>query len=233
MNKLSALVLGLFAVLAVLHAEDSEVRELAAFDRLVVSKGIEVLLTKSEENKAVVVSEHIDLVNITTEVSGSVLKISLNKVVFTDVMVQVRLNFKDLQKITARNGAAIRALKPTDLKDIEVDANTGSLIELHLNSEWLRLNASEGSVIKIEGRADHIIAQSNSGSSTYTDKVTCADVEIKANTGGNAYVNASEKLIAKASTKGMLTIYGKPTIIEKSSSLGGTILFKDLPQENE
>ncbi len=233
MQKLWISLVLLMGIFSAAVADDNEIRDLDDFDRIEVSRGIEVLLSEGKANKAIVISEHMPLENIITEVSGSTLKITLTKMIFTEVLVQIRLDYVMLQKITAKNGAIVRANKALNLENFEIDADAGSLVEMNLNSEVLRVKATKGSVVKLQGEAKQLIGKSNTGSSIYASKIPCDKLEVSSGTGSNFYVFANTEIVAKGVSGGVVTVYGKPKNIEQSTSLGGKVVFKDIDDQNE
>ncbi len=232
MHRIGMFLMVFMGIAMGLKAEDDEIRELKSFDRIEVSRGIEVLLTQGEENKALIVSEHMPLENIITEVNGSTLKISLTKMMFTEVMVQVRLDFSMLQKISANN-SIVRSQRPLNISNLEVEADNGSLVELNLITEVLRVSATKGSVIKLEGKGSQLLGKSNTGSSIYASKLPSDNVEVSCGTKANFYVHANDKVVAKSTSGGVISVYGTPEKVEKSEAIGGKVYMKDLEPEDE
>lgn len=224
----------LFGIVSLSSAEEeNEIRELKPFDQIDVSRGVEVVLTQTEEHNALIISEYYAMEEVITEVDGTTLKISMAKNNTGDVNVEVRLSFTKLRQITVKGNAIVRATHPLNLENIEIKGNTGGLVELKLNSDIVRLSAGEGTVIRAEGKCNSLDAKCATGSTIYADKLKATDVFAKAGISSKLFVAAEKSIDAKASSGGLITVSGNPSNVVKASTFGGKVQMKDILDAKE
>lgn len=215
------------AVYGAFADEENEIRYLKSFDKIEVSRGVEVVLTKADENNALIISDYYAMDDIVTEVTGSTLKISMAKMTTGDVNVEVRLSYIDLNEMEVKGNAIVRATGPLAFKKIAIKANTGGLVQLELNADEVELSAGENSVLQVKGKCSTLDAKSATTSTIYADKLLANKVIAKAGLGSKLFVSASEKVDAKANSGGVVTVSGNPPKISSATSLGGKVEMKD------
>ncbi len=213
--------------------EENEIRPLKSFEKLDVSRGVEVVLTKTAENNALILSDYYAMDEIITEVSGNTLKISMAKLTTGDVNVEVRLSFTDLKEIEVKGNAIVRATHPLELEKIAIKANTGGLVQLELKSNHVELSAGENSVLQIKGKCASLDAKSATTSTIYADKLMADEVVAKAGIGSKLFVTALKSVDAKANSGGVVTVGGNPPKSNSATSLGGKVEMKDEADANE
>lgn len=214
-------------------AEENEIRNLKPFDQIEVSRGVEVVLTQTNEHNALIISEYYDMEEVITEVNGTTLKISMAKNNTGDVNVEIRLSFTKLRRINVKGNSIVRATHALDLDNIAIKGNTGGLVQLNLNSDIVRLSAGEGSVIRLKGKCNHLDAKCATGSTIYANKLIATDVFAKAGISSKLYVAAEKSIDAKASSGGLIAVSGNPPNLTSSTTLGGKVEMSDVIEDNK
>ena len=209
------------------QSNDHEIRELENFDQVTVAMGIDLTLVHGDQNVAEVDVENIELDDVLTKVDGRRLVIKLKGMDLkfkknVKKNVNVKLTYKELEKIQANSGASVYSDMAVTSELMEVIATSGATIELALESDKVMAKANTGSVIELEGECNQLIVSAGTGSEIDGRNFETNIVEAKANTGSELRVWAKEKLFAKANTGAEIKYKGDPKV-EKKKGTGGSV----------
>ena len=83
--------------------------------------------------------------------------------------------------------------------------------------------SSSGSSVMLAGKAQNVDFDASSGASISGDKLTAANGKAEASSGASVSVSANVNLEAEASSGGRVRYSGNPTMVNVSSSSGGSI----------
>ncbi len=199
-----------------------EVRSVKEFDKLKVTKGINVTLIKGLKPEA-----EINIVNAATEDviienDKNELTIKMKTRIYKDVSVQVYLTYTELREIKTSSGADVDAEGVISGNYLVLDAGMDSSIELKVDVETLEANVSAAR-ITLEGKANTVEAKATTGGKLEAGKLEAREAFITSNTGGVATVNVTKKLEAKAGTGGKIEYSGEPEKVESREIIGGSV----------
>ena len=199
-----------------------EVRDVKEFDKLKVTKGINVTLIKGLKPEAEIniVNTLADDVIIENEKNELIIKMKTR--IYQDVSVQVYLTYTDLREIKTGSGATVDAEEPISGNLLVLDAGMDSSIELEIDVETLEANVSAAR-ITLEGKASTVEAKATTGGKFEAEKLESHEAFITANTGGVATVNVTKQLEAKAGTGGKIEYSGDPEKVKSREIIGGTV----------
>lgn len=194
-----------------------------SFDKFEVNKGIELILTQSE-NKSVSVEtdENLQAV-ITTTVENGTLMVTSNAPFNANKGVIVRVSLSQISGLKSSSGSSVKSTNTLKTKSLIVDSSSGSNVAIDVDAEFISLESSSGSTIKMGGKAVKLETTSSSGSSILAGKLIANEVLSQTSSGSTTVVHPVESLIAKASSGSQVKYYNIPKNLEKKESSGGSI----------
>lgn len=204
-------------------------KEIRDFDHLIVSRGVEVMLEKSNSNTLDIEISGLDENDLILENSGGYLRIKVKTRALWEEMkdhhwwVKVTVPYKTLDYLEAGMGSSLHAREPIESSDLEIEASMGSEVDLPLKVAGLRLEASMGSEVDLEGEADEFEVNASMGSEVDAHNLECKTVKARATMGSEVRVNCTEEFDGKAGMGGSITVSGNPEKFYESTSMGGDI----------
>jgi len=213
------LTLGIFS----LRAQNTDIRVLSPFNKIIITGNMKVELIKGNKEEVKIVSNYINPKDIVTELSNNTLKIKMMSNLFNKSDIDVFITYKNLEGITA-NASANIVIKDTIItNNFVAKATSAAQIELITNIESIEFNVYQGAQIIVSGNVDKQESYVNTGGILSATNLQCNKVFIKLNTGGKAEVVAKEEIEATINTGADLSYFGKPEKETITNKLGGTI----------
>ncbi|MEE9408784.1 MAG: head GIN domain-containing protein [Polaribacter sp.] len=215
----------------VLVAQSKVTKNLGDYTTLKVYNGIELELIKSDEQKLEITGEKSEMVKIKNV--NNTLKLSLPFSLkpsdnSADGKILIKLFYnKDIAIVDANEGATITG-KDFNQTKVEVNAQERAFINLTTTSDYLKVRASSGGIIKLTGTAKnqeidldlygvyHGFGLKATGNST-----------VKSGTGAKAEVLAGKTLSAKIGFGGSIFYKGNPEVTKDKKVIGGIIQKRD------
>ena len=213
----------LLFVVNILVAQEEITMNLGDFHTVKTFRGLQVELKKGDSPKIIIDGPKSSEVSVKN--NNGVLKISMSLThTFSadDVMVYLYYS-KDIDVIDANEGSHIFSEELFKQTKLKVNTQEAGHITLKLDTEELEVVATTGGMIKLEGASARQRVKVNTGGIFKGEELKTENADVKANTGGLAYVNATKFADASASTGGMITLKGDPEEVKKSESLGGYV----------
>lgn len=214
----------------------------ASFSDIRVSGGLNVYITQSDIETILVEADENLQDLIITEVENQVLKIRTKKNIGKAASKKVMVNIKNVENIKVSSGSNVYSTNTitsqhlqlesssgsnmtlnTATKSLVCEASSGSNITLQLTASAVECSSSSGSNITLTGEALKILAEASSGSNIYAGELLSESSHVNASSGSNITVNATEELVAKATSGGGVYYSGNPHKIEKSNHMSGHI----------
>lgn len=193
----------------VVYGENVQKREIGPFHAIETSSGIEVLITRSnQEELAVSVGNKEYLDEVKTVVTGGVLKISRNidwkfwnK--WKNWKVKVYVSYKELESIKANSGGSIHG---TDV-----------------NLTALNVRMNSGGTVNLSGSVGSLDIEANSGAQFRSYGLTTTTCEAEVSSGGGIQVTVSKEISARASSGGYIRFKGDGLIRDINVNSGGSV----------
>ncbi len=201
-----------------------EVRDLAGFDEIKVSRGMNVYLTSGDGFKVLVRADENLLEVIETEVLGDELIVSARANIRGATAKAVYVTLPDLEKVKSTAGSNVFSEGTITANDIELSSSAGANIRFFLEANRVEANASAGANIFLDGKTKTLIAGASSGSNIKAGDLKCREAELKVSSGANLWASTSEQLMAKASSGGNIFYSGNPSSTNISKSSGGNVI---------
>lgn len=215
-----------------------------AFDELRVSRGITVVLTAKASDKMTIEADDnvMDYVTVTTEQNKLSLSIdkSIQNLSNASVTITIPTDGK-IDKLDASSAAKIVGKRLLTATDFEIDASSGSSIEVAVKADKCELDASSAAKLDVALEAEDVsvdlssaakvnlagtatrgkVSLSSGAKLSATDLVV-ENLRVSTSSGAKAAVNCTKTLSASASSGASISYTGDCTVERKTSS-GGSV----------
>lgn len=203
-------------------------RPVAEFHGISVSSGIDLYITQDNVEKVRVEADDDDMKNLITEVEDGILKIYMKEkswlhLDWTHTARKVYVSFKMLDKLEASAGSDIFSQSALKLKQLKLDASSGSDIKLELTAEKVEAQTSSGSDIKLNGKAEYLQANASSAGDIDAIYFQVKRCDADVSSGSDIRVHVTEQLNANASSGGDIAYRGNPIKKNINESSGGDV----------
>ena len=196
----------------------------SSFDGIKVSQGINLILTQGNEEKiSVETDENLQDILITKVNNNHILEVYFDKRVRKATSKNVYVTAKNINLLSTSSGASLTSEDVINSESVQLKSSSGSSIRVEIVSNEVTSTSSSGSNIKIIGKTKMFTAKSSSGASIRADRFEAAEVEAKVSSGASIEVNATESLVANASSGGSIDYEGTPRRLVKNTSSGGSV----------
>ncbi len=196
------------------------------FQSIDVSEGIEVEISRADSIAVSVEADDNIISLLVTEVRDGVLYIYFDDFVGRVKSKKVFVQMPLIESIETSSGASVKGLSSFQSASIDMEASSGSEIEMEVMADHANCTLSSGSRIHIYGTSLTLKGNASSGSDLDAAglKVNLADVN--ASSGSEISLYVTEELKADASSGAEIYYYGNPPIREISKSSGGGVYSK-------
>ena len=196
------------------------------FTSIKISRGLDLYVTQSNDVSLTVEADENLHEIIITEVENGVLKIYSDKNIWRAKAKKVHVSVKDLEELKATSGSHVYTENTLKVNTLAVSATSGAGVKISVDAESIETNATSGSNVRIMGTTTDHTSKATSGASIKAYELESKNTNVKATSGANIDVHASEKIEAKASSGGDIDFKGNPKQINKKSSSGGSVSAK-------
>ena len=228
-NLLLPALLGL-AALTTAHAQNTQTRQVPAFQAINVGTGIELALTAGHSQRVEVsatTDEYRD--RIETTVKDGVLTLRYKneddrnrRNDRTNKRLRVAVTADELTALTAGSGSSVRTSGDFDAAEFRLDVSSGASVQADLATTTLTVRQSSGSSADLSGRTTSLDVQSSSGASLDAPKLQADHCRAEASSGSSITVAVKDDLVAQASSGGSISYKGSPQLTKRTSS-GGSV----------
>ncbi len=196
--------------------------EVGDFSELKVYDLITVKLVPSDENSVVVAGENTEFVKTIND--NGVLKIRMElEERFDGNATTVTVYCKNISIIDANEGSEIYSESEIKEPSLELKTQEGGKINVVIATESLEVKSVSGGVIKTKGTTTKQDVNINSGGSYEAKDLISSEAYVTVTAGGSAIVYATNKVEAKVTAGGYITVYGNPKDVKKKKFAGGNI----------
>lgn len=198
-------------------------RTATSFDGIRVSTGIDVYLKQGDKESITVEADENLHEYILTEVKDGVLN------VYTEVNIReakrkrVYVTIKEVKSLKTSSAGDIIGETPVKGTDIEISASSAGNIRLEVYAKIIEINISSSGDVSLSGEAEKLNADLSSAGDLEAYNLKVKEADVSASSAGDARVNVSEKITARASSAGDITYQGDPRYVDANSSSAGGI----------
>ncbi|WP_350285357.1 head GIN domain-containing protein [uncultured Croceitalea sp.] len=189
------------------------------FTEIYASEGIDVFVTQGREFDINVEADENIIELIGTDIKDGKLRVhAIENIGRATKNVYVTLPKVDALK--SSSGADLIAQNVIKADKIELDASSGSDIEVELTANEVVADASSGADIKVSGKTESLYADASSGSDIRARGLETKRCNADASSGADISVNVSESLTADASSGADISYTGDAEVTKKKSVSG-------------
>ncbi|OJJ14932.1 hypothetical protein BKI52_40990 [marine bacterium AO1-C] len=136
--------------------------------------------------------------------------------------LSIRIHYKQLEAIKARNGVYVVGRTPLENKDFELVVIEGSQVDLKMNTKDLKARVSMGSEVLLEGTTDTFQVKVKMGSSLDAYGFKTNICYVNTGMGSDASVFAREAIYMSAGMGSSIKYRGSPKKVLKSNAWMGS-----------
>ncbi len=198
-------------------------RKTDSFTGIKVSSGIDVYL-KQGNNESVTVEADENLHEyILTEVRNGVLNVYSEHNIRDAERKRVYVTMKEVNSVRTTSAGDIVGETPITTDKLELSASSAGDIELDVRSREIRIDISSSGDITLTGETDMLSADLSSAGDLKAFDLKAREADISVSSAGDADINVSERIKARASSAGNVNYKGDPKYVDAHSSSAGGI----------
>jgi hypothetical protein len=198
-------------------------RNTEPFTGVRVSSGIDIFLKQGNNESLSVEADENLQEYILTEVRNGVLN------VYTEVNIReaerkrVYVTMKEVNSIHTTSAGDVFGETPVKSDRLELSASSAGNIKLEAYAKEIRVNISSSGDVSLTGEVDNLEADLSSAGDLNANELKAREADISVSSAGNADINVSEKITARASSAGDINYRGNPKYVDAHSSSAGGI----------
>lgn len=200
-------------------------RKVGSFTGIKVSSGIDVFLKQGNTESLSIEADENLHEYILTEVRDGVLHIyAKSNVNIRDAeMKRAYVTMKDINSLSTSSAGDIIGENTIKAQKLRLSTSSAGDIKAEVEADELEIDISSAGDIKISGSADMLEADLSSAGNLDAYDLQVREADISVSSAGDADVNVSEKIRARASSAGNINFRGNPKYIDSHSSSAGGI----------
>lgn len=191
------------------------------FTEVYASEGLDVFVTQGDRFSINVEADEniIDLIG--TDIRDGRLKIHAIENIGRATK-NVHVTLPTINALTTSSGADLIGQNTISASKIELEASSGSDLEVEVDAREVSAETSSGADIKVSGRTETLYADASSGSDIKARGLIAKRCTADASSGADISVNVSETLTADASSGADISYTGDASV-QKKKSVSGSV----------
>jgi len=203
-----------------------EVRETGNFDKIKVSRGVNVYLTQGADKNVVVRADENLVSAIETKVEDDVLKIYSTKRIRNATSFKVFVTNPVFSKLSTSSGSNVFSKGVIKSDKLVLSCSSGSNIKIDVETGRLTAKVSSGANIKLRGKTEMFQGIASSGSNLMGEKLIANNSNVEASSGANLWVTTKTDFEGRAGSGGNVFCFGNPKTSNIKESSGGNVIKK-------
>jgi hypothetical protein len=198
-------------------------RKTDSFTGLKVSSGIDVYLKQGNEVTVTVEADENLHEYILTEVRNGVLNVYSEVNIRDAEKKRVYVTMKEIRSIRTTSAGDVIGESPINSDNLELSATSAGDIKIEVKSKDLDVDISSSGDITLRGETDMLRADLSSAGDLNAYELQTREANISVSSAGDADINVSERINARASSAGDINYRGDPKYVDAHSSSAGGI----------
>ena len=198
-------------------------RKIQSFDGLSVSTGIDVYLKQGDNEELSVEADENLHEYIITEVKNNVLHVYSDANIRKAEKKVVHVSMKNIKSVKTSSAGDVIGETPVKADNLELTASSAGNIKLDVTADEIDVNISSSGDITLTGETDFLEADLSSAGDLNAHDLVAREARVSASSAGDAGVNVTERLTARASSAGDINYTGNPKYVDANSSSAGAI----------
>jgi hypothetical protein len=198
-------------------------RKAEDFTGVRVSTGIDVYLKQGNDMSVTVEADENLHEYIITEVRDGVLNIYTDANIRDAERKRVYITMKEINSVRTTSAGDVIGETPVKTDRLDLSASSAGDIKLEVTAKEIKVNISSSGNMTLTGEADILEADLSSAGDLNAFNLKVREADISASSAGDADINVTEKITARASSAGDINYMGNPKFIDSHSSSAGGI----------
>jgi hypothetical protein len=198
-------------------------RKAEYFSGVKVSTGIDVYLKQGNAEAISVEADENLQEYIITEVRDGVLHIYTQFNIRWAERKRVYVTMKEINSVRTTSAGNIIGETPVKSDRLELSASSAGNITLEVFAKEIKANISSSGDITLTGEVNRLEADLSSAGDLNAYGLKVREADVSASSAGDADINVSEKITARASSAGDINYRGNPKYVDSHSSSAGGI----------
>lgn len=188
--------------------------------------GLEVIIEQSAQTSITVEADDNLQEHIKTEVVNGELILSFDTNVSNSKVSRVIVHLPNIKGITADGGSSVASKGTLKGDAVTITSDGGSSLQLNVVAKSIICDSEGGSSLEIIGRTENLEIDASSASSLDAQKLMTKNATVNASSASSVIVNATDKLIADASSASSISYISTPLKLEKKVDSAASISQK-------
>ncbi|MCU0362395.1 MAG: DUF2807 domain-containing protein [Bacteroidales bacterium] len=199
-------------------------RQAGSFSELKVSSGIDVFLRQGASESIKVEADDNLHEYILTEIRNGALNVYSDNVNIRKAEKQrVYVTMKDISRITVSSAGDVVGESPVRAGNLKINVSSAGDVRLEVYTKDLEIDISSSGNVTLTGESDIMEADLSSAGDLNAWDLKVREADLSVSSAGDANVNVSERLTARASSAGDINYTGNPKFLDAHSSSAGGI----------
>jgi hypothetical protein len=198
-------------------------RKAGNFTGIKASAGVDVYLSQGDNASITVEADENLHEYIITEEKGGILHVYTEANIRDAEKERVYVTMKDIHSVETTSAGDIVGESPIKSERLELSASSAGDIRLEVYATELDIDISSSGDITLTGDTDKLKADLSSAGDLNSYDLKAKEAEISVSSAGDADINVSEKITARASSAGDINYKGDPTYVDVHTSSAGGI----------
>ena len=209
---------------AALQVNAQDVNEtLRSYKEVKTFNGIDVVVYPSEENRIIISGHSKNDVKFEVVEGRLEIRLTLDNIWSKDNTL-IKVYGNAIETIDANEGSKVQVEGTIKGNYLAFRAQEGATVDANVEGQKVESKAISGGRITLEGKAESLQVETNSGGHFYGKRLKTKETDVSAGTAGRAEVYATDYCRATAKIGGVVQIFGNPEEVDRKTSLGGKIL---------
>jgi hypothetical protein len=205
------------------HKVKTEKRNINNLRGITVSSGIDVYFKQGDDVSVTVEADDNLLEYILTDVRDGVLHVYTEENIRDAERKRVYVTMPEVNLLKTTSAGDIIGESPVKTRKIELASSSAGDIKLNLFADEIEVNISSSGDMLLSGECNTLIAHMNSAGDLNAYDLKTKEANVSVSSAGDADINVSERLTARASSAGDINYMGNPKYIDAHSSSAGGI----------
>jgi hypothetical protein len=198
-------------------------RKVESFTGVRVSSAIDLYLKQGDNESMSVEADENLHEYIITEVKGGVLNVYADANIRDAEKRIVYVTMKEVNSVKTTSAGDVVGQTPVKTDRLELSTSSAGDIKLEVYAREIDLNISSSGVITLTGEAEKLNGDLSSAGDLNAYELLVKEADLSASSAGNADINVSERIRARASSAGDINYSGNPKYVDAHSSSAGSI----------
>jgi hypothetical protein len=198
-------------------------REAGKFTGISANSGIDVYLKQTGSESIVVEADENLHEYIKTEIRDGVLHVYSDANIRNAEMKRVYVTMKDIGSVKTTSAGDIIGESPINATTLELSSSSAGDIKLEVHATEIEADLSSSGDMTLSGDAGKLTADLSSAGDLNAFNLEVKQADVSVSSAGNADINVTEDLKARASSAGEINYRGNPSTVDAHTSSAGGI----------